>query len=64
MTGTEFKKLRQRMGWTISWLAYKLGVTVRSVYRWQSGQRRITSQVEASLALSKGERTRAESSVR
>ena len=36
MTGTEFKRLRKRMGWTIvPVLAYRMGVTVRTVYRWQ-----------------------------
>ena len=53
MTGSEFKRLRKRNGWTISFVAYKLGVTDRAVYRWQSGKRKITSQVEASLALLK-----------
>ena len=67
MTGTELRKLRHRMGWTNLELAYRLGVTERAVYRWQSGDRKITSQVVAALSLLGDSRTpleRQESSFR
>ena len=37
MSAAEFREARQRLGLSVSKLAYRLGVSSRTIRRWQSG---------------------------
>ncbi len=49
MTASEFQTARRDLGVTIEALAERLGVEPRSVRRWQSGDRKVSSQAAAAL---------------
>ena len=51
MTGSELREIRVRLGLKPSEMAEKLGVARNSLYRLQSGQRRITRTIIRSVAL-------------
>lgn len=38
MTGTQLRKVRERLGWTQAEIAYRLGVTPNTVARWERGE--------------------------
>lgn len=45
MKAKEFEQIRQRKGWTLERLADYLRSNVRSVARWENGDRRISGPV-------------------
>lgn len=49
VTPAEFKAAREELGWTQSALASALGVTLRAVQYYESGQRAISRPVERLL---------------
>ena len=51
MTGSELREIRIRLGLKPAEMAEKIGVARNSLYRLQSGQRRITRTIIRSIAL-------------
>jgi len=54
MTGAELKVLRKGLGLSLTQAAYKLGVSARSLARWESGKRPIPSAMDVAHLLSPG----------
>jgi len=49
MTAEQFKKLRQRLGYTQLELANRLGVHKLTVSQWETGRRKISNLVRLAL---------------
>lgn len=49
MTGSEFKKLRESIGYTQASLSKEIDVTIRSLTRWETGETPIPKIAELAL---------------
>lgn len=49
MTGAEFRQRREEFGLSAEWLSERLGVALKTVQRWENGQRRIPHGVAEEL---------------
>ena len=49
MTGSQFKKLRESIGYTQAKLSKEIDVTIRSITRWETGETPIPKIAEISL---------------
>jgi transcriptional regulator with XRE-family HTH domain len=49
MTGAQFKKLRESIGYSQSRLSKEIDVTIRSITRWETGETPIPKIAEISL---------------
>jgi transcriptional regulator with XRE-family HTH domain len=49
VTGTQFKKLRESIGYSQARLAKKIDVTIRSITRWETGETPIPKIAEIAL---------------